>query len=256
MDCDGRIRDSLPDFYLGQLPPDEAEEVRRHLAEHAACREALEEVAEVMDLMPYAAPATPLPAGLKERTLSRVLAEEPPAPANPSATPPESPPPAREGRRPPRFLAPLAAAAALLILSLVGLSYVSLERENDQLQAEVRQLQEEAGAGGDLAVLAVEGTGRAPDARGTAVIDASEGALALDVYNLPAPPEGHSYQAWLLEPGGGTVALGEMETNGRGDGRMTGTVDGSLASYDAVQVTLEPVGSEDLSGPVLMEATL
>lgn len=254
MDCEGHMKDLLPDFYLGHLPPEEAEEVRRHLAEHPACREALEEVAGVLDLMPLALPSVPPPAGLKERTIARALA--PPAEELPAAGDlPQKRAHRRPERRPSRLLVPLAAAAMLLVIFSVGFSYLSLARENDQLQAEVRQLQEEV-QGDGLVVLAVEGTGRAPEARGTAVLDAPEGALALDVYNLPAPPEGHSYQAWLLEPGGRTVALGEMETNGRGDGRMAGEVSGPLASYDAVQVTLEPEDSGDLSGPVLMEARL
>lgn len=252
MDCDGRIKDLLPDFYLGQLPPDEAEEVRLHLAEHRPCREALEEVAEVLDLMPYAAPPAQPPAGLKQQTLSRALAESPP----PAAGSPPPPPRERGGRRPSRVLAALAAAAALLVVAFMGFSYLTLEQENDELRAEVEQLQQEVRGTEGLVVLAVDGTGRAPEARGTAVLDASEGALALDVYNMPAPPEGHSYQAWLLEPGGGTVALGEMETNGRGDGRMAGRIQGPLSPYDTVQVTLEPEGDEGMSGPVLLEGRL
>lgn len=255
MDCEGRIKDLLPDFYLGQLPPDEAEEVRRHLEEHPACRDALEEVAEVLDLMPLAVPPAGPPPGLKERAIARALApnieQEPPG--EPRGRPNRAPGGPTRVRS--RVLAVLAAAAVLLACLPVGLSYISLERENDRLQAEVRGLRQGEG-GGELVVLAVEGTGRAPEARGTAVLDASEGALALDVYNLPAPPEGHSYQAWLLDPAGETVSLGEMETGERGDGRMTGEVSGPLGSYDAVQVTLEPEGSGDLSGPVLMEASL
>lgn len=250
MDCERHIKDLLPDFYLGQLPPDEAGEVRRHLAEHGACREALEEVAGVLDLMPYAVPPTRPPEDLKQRALGRALAEsQPPAPEG-------TPPPPRERRRPARVLAALMAAAALLLVAFAGFSYLSLERENDELRAEVENLRRGAGDDGDLAVLAVDGTGRAPEARGTAVLDASEGALALDVYNMPAPPEGHSYRAWLLEPGGEKVALGKMKTNDRGDGRMSGRVQVPLAPFDTVQVTLEPQNNNGLSGPVLLEGKL
>ena len=254
MDCEGRIKDLLPDFYLGQLPPDEAEEVRRHLDEHPACRDALEEVAEVLNLMPLAVPPAHPPPGLKERAIARALTSS--DEREPRGEPRGRPTRVPQGpeRRRSRLL--VALAAAVLLVSLpVGLFYLSLERENDRLQAEVRGLRQEVGEG-ELVVLAVEGTERAPEARGTAVLDASEGALALDVYNLPAPPEGHSYQAWLLDPAGEDVALGEMETGGRGDGRMSGEVPGRLGSDDAVQVTLEPEGSGDLSGPVLMEASL
>lgn len=205
----------------------------------------------MLDLMPYSVPPAHPPAGLKERALSRALAEDPePSPAE---RPPE---PRSEGRRLSRLLAPLAAAAAVLILALVGFSYLSLERENDRLQADVDTLREEVGANDNLVVLAVEATDRAPGARGTAVLDVSEGSLALDVYNLPTPPEGHSYEAWLLEPDGGAVALGEMETDRRGDGRMAGSITGPLTSYDTVQVTLEREDSKSRSGPVLLEGKL
>jgi hypothetical protein len=76
------------------------------------------------------------------------------------------------------------------------------------------------------------------------------------VYNLPAPPQGHSYRAWLVEAGGGEVALGPMETNERGDGRMTGSIPEPVTGYDLVQITTEPLGGEERSGPVYMEAKL
>ena len=71
-------------------------------------------------------------------------------------------------------------------------------------------------------------TGRAPEARGAAVVDPAEGALA----------------------------LGPMETNERGDGRMTGSIPEPVTGYDLVQITTEPLGSEKRSGPVYMQAKL
>ena len=83
MECDGRIKDLFPDYHLGQLSLEEAEEVRRHLAEHASCREALEQVAEVFDLMPFAVPVSAPPPALKARVLARV--------SEPEAVEPEAP---------------------------------------------------------------------------------------------------------------------------------------------------------------------
>ena len=42
MACNERIHSMLSDYHLGLLSPEEAEEVRRHLAECADCREELE----------------------------------------------------------------------------------------------------------------------------------------------------------------------------------------------------------------------
>lgn len=56
MACDERIRDLLPDYYLGQLPESEAEEVRRHLASEPECRAALEEIEQTLSMMPFAVP--------------------------------------------------------------------------------------------------------------------------------------------------------------------------------------------------------
>ena len=251
MECNERIKDLLPDYHLGHLPPEEAEEVSRHLAEHAECREELEEVARVLDLVPFSVqPAAPSPA-LKHRTLARALEQE------------TRPPDARELPSPERVRrgidAVLLGVAAVVLVALLGLgwAYLNLERENQRLQAEVSQLQEDVEGSRDLVVVAVSGTERAPEARGTAVVDPADRSLALDVYNLPAPPEGHSYRAWLVEADGGEViALGPMETDDRGDGRMTGSVSEPVGSFERVQITTEPVGAEDREGPVYMQAKL
>lgn len=257
MECNERIKDLLPDYYLGQLPDEEAEEVREHLAGHAGCREALEEVAQVLDLMPFAAQPAEPPPGLKERVMGRALAERPAAPVE---SPPEisSSEPADRWRE--RLRGPLLAsvAAVVALVAIMGLfwAYLDLQRDNRQLRAEVQQLQGEVQARESLLAIAVQSTDRAPEARGTAVVDPADGALALDVYNLPEPPTGHSYRAWLVGEGGNTISLGSMEVGDRGDGRMTGEVSEPLDDYEALQITVEPTGAEDMSGPVYLEAQL
>jgi anti-sigma-K factor RskA len=258
----------LSDYHLGLLSPEEAEEVRRHLAECADCREELEEISRVFDLLPFGVPPASPPAALKERVLAHALGaasaeardRDADRGAPPAAPRPERREPARLADRRRSWLTPLAAAASLLVIGFFTWAFLDLREENRQLQAEIQELQQadeqRAQQDGSLLVVAVEGTGRAPDARGTAVVDPGEGNLALDVYNLPAPPEGHSYRAWLVGADGEAVALGPMELNERGDGRMTGEVSEPLQSFETVEITTEPLGAEDRSGPVYLEAKL
>jgi anti-sigma-K factor RskA len=256
MECDGRIKDLLPDYHLGQLSLEETEEVRRHLADHASCREALEEVAEVLDLMPFAVPASAPPPSLKARVLARVSEPEV---LEPEAPEPERAPqpvvPARTGGGRWRIVLPAAAGAILVFLTVFAwAAYLGSEQENVRLRAENQRLERQSGSG--LVVVAVEGTGRAPEARGTAVLDPADGTVALDVYNLPATPEGHSYRAWLVAPGGEAYSLGTMKTNDRGDGRMAGRLPKAPTPYETVQVTTEPIGATERAGPVYLESGL
>lgn len=266
MDCNERIVDLLPDYHLGHLSPEEAEEVRRHLEEHPACREELEEISRVLDLVPLSVPATTPPPSLKQRTLARALGEtleetgEPAAPT-PLRTQRAQEPPHRERRQNRWAALPAMLAAAVVVVAFAAFAwaYLDLRNDNQQLQAEVQELREEVdagGGGGELVVVAVEGTGRAPEARGTAIVEPASGSLALDVYNLPAPPEGHSYRAWLVDPSGRDASLGPMEINDRGDGRMTGGVTRPVTTFESVQVTVEPEGAEERTGPVYLEASL
>ena len=165
MECSEHIKALLPDYHLGHLPPEEAEMVSLHPAEHAECREELEEVARVLDLVPFSVQPAVLPPALKNRTLSRALAQESP-PAGVRELPSREGGGARRG-----FNTVLLGAAAVVLVALLGLgwTYLSLQRENERLQAEVSQLQEDVRGQSDLLVVAVDGTGRAPEARGTAV---------------------------------------------------------------------------------------
>lgn len=255
MACDERIRDLLPDYYLGQLPEKENEEVRRHLASDPECRAALGEVERTLGLMPLAARFEEPPPDLKSRTIARAASGPDPEVKMPAPLypPPEERPaagaPAGRDRRPWKYLAYAAsAAAAVLVVAFVALFAAYL----DLRQGTAGPVGGEGGDGAPVA-LAVEGTERAPGSRGTVVM-ASDG-MALDLYNLPAPPEGHSYHAWLVGSGESVTPLGEMEPNRRGDVRMTGELPEG-GPYEGLEVTVEPDGSEEKSGPVYLQTRL
>ncbi|MEW6637583.1 MAG: anti-sigma factor [Actinomycetota bacterium] len=251
MESEDRVRDLLLDYHLGHLSAEEAEVVRRHLRGCAGCREALEETARVLDLVPFGvAPAAP-PSSLKRRTLERALGEVAPTEERPAEAP------SRGERGPARWRRATAAwlaAAAVLAVALFGWAYLDLWLENRQLRAELQDAKREERPA--LIVAAVEGTDQAPDARGTAVVDPQDRRLALDVYNLPAPPQGHSYRAWLVGRGGESVSLGTMELDESGDGRMTGELPPSVEKVAGLRVTAEPPDTEEMTGPVYLSADL
>lgn len=257
MECKEHIKDLLPDYYLGQLPPEEAEEVRQHLTEHAACREALEEVAQVLDLLPFAVNTTEPPPKLKEQVMTKIFSEPRQAEEAPASNIPDTLHTGQDSDSGRRNLLPLMAAAAVLA-AFVGLTwaYVDLSQENRQLQAEVQELQESVEPQQGLLAVTARGAGPAQDARGTAVVDPGTGALALDVYNLPDPPTDHAYKAWLVTSSGEALSLGPMEVGDQGYGQMTGEVSEPLDRYDYLQLSVEPIGSESMSGPVYLEASL
>lgn len=174
-----------------------------------------------------------------------------------------------------RTLASLLMAAAVMVVGALGFFYLDLREENRQLQAEVEELRSgevasgaedgsaEDGAAEDgsreLLVVAAEGTGEAPGARGTAVADPTDGLLALDIYDLPAAPDGHSYHAWLVNPEGSdpaAVHLGEMQLDDQGSGRMSGAAPGPLEGYESIRVTVEPQDPEEMTGPAYLQAVL
>lgn len=250
MDCD-RIRDLLPDYHLGHLTDDEAAEVRRHLAEHPECREALAEVAEVVDLVPLSTPPLAPPPELKHRILARIEED-----ARHEEAPEERPVHSRAGRRGTPLLLASALGAALVALFVLGFAYVGLDRENARLQAELERLQQQAGGGGGLQVLTASGTGLAPEARGTLVADPSDGSMALAVYGLPEPPAEGGYHAWLINDNGEPVSLGEMDISQSGEGQMTGKMEGPADSYSEVEITRQPEGTETHSGEVVLQAEL
>ena len=60
-------------YVLGKLEPNEADAFAAHLSTCANCRHQIEKLRGLPELLARAAPATPLPEGLRGRTLAAVL---------------------------------------------------------------------------------------------------------------------------------------------------------------------------------------
>ncbi|TCJ19812.1 hypothetical protein E0L93_02310 [Rubrobacter taiwanensis] len=235
----GHVEELLPDYHLGHLLPEEAGAVEEHLRECERCRRSLEEVSETLDALPYAAPQAAPPERVRERLMAEVRKPE-------------------EAGRTGRWdrIPAIVAAAALLAAAVLGWAYLEVRDENRQLRAEIQELRERSPQPGDLLVAIATGTDEAPEARGTAVMAPQAGELALGVYNLPAPPQGHTYQAWLIREDGEAVPLGQMQLDEHGDGHMTGAMPGPPGAYERLEITAEPRGAAEKTGPVYLRAAL
>jgi anti-sigma-K factor RskA len=139
-------------------------------------------------------------------------------------------------------VASIAAAAAVLL----GVVAVRADEQRDAALAELAGLRAQYQAVTQLAA--------APDARGTTGVGVNGGTAfvlasaawdraVLLVSDLPAPPPGHTYQAWLIEAGHPrSVGLLVSRSNpaGRAEPLMFGF--GGLAGASKIGLTVEPAG--------------
>ena len=179
----------------------EREAVRLHLLECARCRAEVEEHREVAALLAHA--GEPAPPAVWDRLAAAVEGEAPPAPGRPVLLP--SPPTPRQVTRR-RWTRPLPAlaAAAVVVIAALGWLAVDANRRLDDLEGDrgVAAAMADALADPDSTVVDMEG-----DVQVRAVLMDGTGYLAAD--DLPAAPDGRTYQLW----GGGDdgmVSLGVL----------------------------------------------
>jgi anti-sigma-K factor RskA/putative zinc finger protein len=225
--------DDLAAFVLDTLDAGAARVVRIHLDGCATCRAEVRALNEAA----FAIAATAerdVPAGLRDKIVQRARRERT-TPRVPSAS----------FLDPLRRPVPLAVPLALAVLLAVSLAaYVGVRRDVDRYATALSGV---AGA----RVVALSPTGEAPGARGSLVIPAS-GAAPYLILDLPVPPEGKTWEAWVLR---GETPLAAGITNDRGVTTLVLTA--PLGSGDGVAVTLEPSGGVDrvTGAPVLAGKT-
>ena len=210
-------------YALDALDADEAEAYEAHLARCPRCREELAQLAEPAGALAWAAgPATPPPA-LRGRILEAAAAER----ANVVPL-----------RRPWLFRA-TAAAAAVAACVAVGLGIWagslldSVHRARSSKVADARAVEILADpASRRIAVAGVHGT---------VAVDPT-GQAALMLKQLPAAPDGKTYELWVIPPGGSPKPAGMFS----GGGAMTIVRLGrSVPQGSTVAATMERAGGVD-----------
>ncbi len=220
----GRERfDDLKEAYaLGALSEEERREVEDYLGKYPELRTEVEDLESVANLLALA-PQEHEPSPELRRELLRRIS------SSPGATSAADPSPRQTGLG--RLFGPggLAAAAALALVAIGMFAWnASLQEENQTLQGELQGQR----------TYALKGTDAAQEVRGEVVRLGDERAV-LVAEDLPSPPEGKTYEAWILredvpEPAG----LFEPSDTGAAAAPLEGSIEGA----DAVAVTVEPSG--------------
>jgi anti-sigma-K factor RskA len=234
-------------YLLGKLEAEEAERFEAHLEGCNDCRRHLEELGGLPALLAQAAPATPVPDGLRARTLTAVreraaeaerarMAAETGAAAETSVA--EAPTPVRRLWWRQRWLAVAVAAALVVALAIPGALLLL------------------GGDGGEvtrLTLVAAEG-GRG---RGQVTITRTPAGRSFDVRieGLDPPPAGSLYELWAVSPQDTLerpqrVSLGTFTVAADRSAHLTAFTAAPADRFPVVGVTLEPVdGNPARTGP-------
>ena len=201
------IEELLGAYALDAVDPDEASAVEAHLADCPRCRAEVEAHREVAALL-GSGTSTAVPEGVWDRIAADLGDTPPPVPIE-VAFGRRQAKRTEAGRRPGRALVGLAAAAAFVVIALMGAVLVNQRNDLDDLEDEVAAAQGDAALTellGDPATRVVDLEGEGTQARAFVGQD-GESVLVAD--GLPALDGDRTYQLWGLPEGGDEmVSLG------------------------------------------------
>jgi anti-sigma-K factor RskA len=279
----------LEQYALGELDPAAQAEVERWAARYPEVRQELDELLAGLGVYAEAHTLAP-PAGLRDRVLSRVLAEiggTETAPATaPVAAPVAAAPTMRVSASNPRPAETYAAeppatrssgwaiaASVALLLSLAAnaLLYSRWQQTSTELVAaqnsqarfaqssqvmerRLNSTQEQLHilrSPKEYKMVALAGTPAHPTAQARVMYNATAHRVYLDVQQLPPLPAGKQYQLWALDKGK-PVDAGMLAANTATGDSIQQMKD--IASAQAFAMTVEPVGGS--AGPTLTTMTV
>jgi anti-sigma-K factor RskA len=235
-------------YALGALDGAEMQELEAHVRSCAECARAVDEARQRVALLGMAAPAVAPPARVKEALLRQVRAERVPEGHRSGAGKVE---------RGPRFLwlTPVFGVAAVIFAALAAGIWMKDSRDNRRIHelegqlalAETRSLEIARAADETDKLLGTPGTMRVAleqqagwtSGRAGVLYNAKMGMVACSGW-LPAPPEGKSYQLWLVPMEGKPVPL-QVLSGGEWTQTLTAHVTPGMAAK-AFAVTVEPKG--------------
>ncbi|CAN5179015.1 hypothetical protein BH18ACT12_BH18ACT12_05660 [soil metagenome] len=210
------LHDLTAAYALDALDPEDAREYEVHLAHCATCREDLAELSAAATALAYASEAPAPPPELRARILQEASRER----ANVI--------PLR-----PRWVKPLAAAAAVAAVVAIGLGLWATSLSNTLDSRERALARQERVA----EILAQPDSRKIAFDRGTLIVS-RRGEAALVLRNLERPKPGRIYEAWVAVAGGMPEPAGLFE----GGHVVAVPLDQPVPEGALVMVTEEPDG--------------
>jgi anti-sigma-K factor RskA len=225
MKC-AEIHPNLAAFALGGLEPEEAAEVRGHLASCPSCQKVLRELEEVNHALEAApSPSTDPPAYLKAEILARVRAEERSLTAEEESL-------CFNLFKKPRIILPSVAAAAVVAMIALGVFFGFLREEAPVATIQlVPTPQEAAGLKGYWGVAKIR-----PQPSGNQQVE-----LKLNNFDEPKPDS--YYEMWFLS-GDRRISAGSFTSVGQGETRVLLNVAPEARTYHTVLITEEHVDND------------
>lgn len=224
MKC-AEVHPKLGGFVLGGLEPDEAAEVRRHLASCRSCQGELREFEEVSQVLKAAPPPTADPPSyLKDAILSQVRAEQLASSSEELLSSGD------RGSKIPRFMFPTVAASALVAIVALGI-FFGWQAESPVVTVQLvptPELREELKAEGE-------------DYWGVAELHPrmfGNQDVELKLNNLEEPSPGDFYELWFVSEEK-YVSAGGFTTEGSGTTNIDLTAPPEAPNYRTLLITEE-----------------
>lgn len=240
-------------YVLDALTPDEKVAVDAHLEDCPEEHPDYEDLGGVAPALAMLAEPISTPAALKSKVMASYRAEVGAAPdAVWSSRDVVAPAPVAQRSRMPGWLGWAAAAAAVLVLAVVGLWALNTSAELDKANQQATQISQAVAAmaapGAQVAIL--HGSGPAAGVSGFAAFPPT-GTGYMVLTDVPAAPSGMTYQAWYIVDGTPTSA-GTMTADA--DGNVVAAGLQPMSGTDVVAVTVEPAGGSDqpTSQPIIV----
>ena len=239
--------DLTADYVLGNLTPEEAEAFKALVAAHPHLSTQVEQLQEVLALMPYSLPPQGPPPHLRTAILDAAQALG------------QMPHPSRNWGDRRRWVVAGGAIAALLVAAL-GVDNIRLRQQLQQTQVVQRTLQQP-----DSVVYTIQGVepatgaGTKPQAAGMVVVDDRHQTILVIAQNMPLLPAGQAYRLWGVSQSGQVIYCGQFQPNYQGVTTATLTLSSQIESFQVpeVRITQELATAPPYpAGPLVMSGIL
>jgi anti-sigma-K factor RskA len=228
-----KLEELMAGYVLGNLSPEEAEQLMQLLAERPELRTEVHRLQEVLELMPYALPEVTPPQSLRSAIIEAATTE-----IERDATPTTS------FNLTWRAWGKITGSLAALLVLVLGIDNYRLRQQIETLQAQtatqkdvISMLQNPT-----THLVTLRGMDKASAASGSIVMTPNEPKAVLILQKLPVLPTGQFYQVWA-------VVNGERIPSGQFNASSRGTVLVKIPVPSRANVTALVVTVEDSHAP-------